>query len=121
MKNGRTESIKSKLDLAIFAAAATTAVVVVVLPRRQDRRWSGECVCVVVASGWAARFGATQERRVCVSSLARFAALREKQDKVQVVGKKGHWKGRWGIRTFGCPLDPAKYFHIKASPMVLRM
>jgi hypothetical protein len=44
--------------------------------------------------------------------LARFAAVRNKI-KVQVVGKKGHWKGRWGIRTFGCPLDPAKYFLIK--------
>jgi hypothetical protein len=116
MKNGRTESIKIKLDLAIFAAA----VVVVVLPRRQDRRRrSGECVYVVVASGWAVRFGATQERRVCVF-VGPFSCT-EKQNKVQVVREKGHWKGRWGIRTFGCPLDPAKDFDTRASPMVLRM
>jgi len=90
MKNGRrTESIKSKLDLAIFfAAAAATAVVVVVLPRRQDRRWSGECVCVVVASGWAARFGVTQERRrVCVSFVGPFCRS-EKQDKSSSCGKE---------------------------------
>lgn len=87
MKNGRTESIKSKLDLAIFAAAATTtAVVVVVLPRRQDGRWSGECVCVVVASGWAAGFGSTQERRVCVF-VGPFCRS-EKQDKSSSCGKE---------------------------------
>jgi hypothetical protein len=76
MKNGRIESIKSKLDLAIFAAA----VVVVVLPRRQDRRRrSGECVYVVVASGWAGLFVSGLRRSdECVSSLARFPALKNK-------------------------------------------
>jgi hypothetical protein len=41
----------------------------------------GSAVCVVVvASGWAVRFGATQERRVCVFFVGPFSCT-EKQDK----------------------------------------
>ncbi len=104
MKNGRrTESIKSKLDLAIFfAAAAATAVVVVVLPRRQDRHWSGECVCVVVASGWAGSFrgyaGATSVR-VFVGPFCRS----EKQDKSSSCGKERPLERSMGHQNLWMP------------------
>ncbi len=56
----------------------------------------------------------SQERRVCVF-VGPFSSCTERNKiKLKLWERKGHWKGRWGIRTFGCPLDPATYFWYKS-------